>query len=162
MYLSFEFAICFDYCSNLTMLLDQRLFVDLKNSTITSSSDPALRIVVRSDVRPPMKCIENINLLNAVINALKVPIVLDFEQTYGRRVGYQWTGDVGNLFNNLSDVWIGLFAVTSERFQAVRMSTTFWFGGSSEIIYSSISRKNYFTYGLTNSFYLEIQFYQVF
>ena len=116
------------------MLIDQRLCVDLKKSMITSSSDPPLRIVVRSDVRPPMKCIENIILLNAVITGLKVPILLDFEQTYGRRVGDQWTGAVGNLFNNVSDVAIGQFAATSERFQTVRMSNTLWFGNTISIL----------------------------
>ena len=121
------------------MLIDHRLCVDLNNSTITPSSVQPLRIVVRSDVRPPMKCIENINLLNAVIIALKVPILLDFEQTYGRRVGDQWTGAVGNLFNNLSDIAIGHFAATSERFQAVGFSTTLWFGSSISIFSGRLS-----------------------
>ena len=121
------------------MLIDQRLCVDLKNSTITSSSDPPLRILVRSNVRPPMKCIENINLLNGVINALKVPILLDFEQTYGRRVGNQWTGGVGYIVNNMSDIAIVQFGATSERFQVVRISTTLWFGSSISILSGRLS-----------------------
>ena len=122
-----------DHISNLTMIFDQRLCGDLNNSTIISSAVQPLRIVVRSDVTPPMKCIENINLLNAVITALKVPILLDFERTYGRRVGDQWTGAVDKVVNNMSDIAIGQFGATSERFQSVRISTTLWFGSSISI-----------------------------
>ena len=122
-----------DNNSNLAMLIDQRLCVDLNNSTFTFTAVQPLRIVVRSDVRPPMKCIENTNLLNAVITALKVPIFLDFEQTYGRKVADKWTGADGNVVNNISDIAIGQFGATSERFQAVRMSNTLWFGSSISI-----------------------------
>ena len=121
------------------MFLDQRLCVDLNNSTITNSTDPPLRIVVRSDVRPPMKCIENINLLNAIITALKVQIVFDFEKTFGVRVGDQWTGAVGKVINNMSDIAIGLFVATSERYQALGFSPTLWFGSTISIFSGRLS-----------------------
>ena len=116
------------------MILDQRLCVDLINSTITSSAVQPLRIVVRSDVIPPMKCIENINLLNALITALKVPIVFNFEETFGLKIGDQWTGAVGNVMNNMSDIAIGLFVATPERFQALGFSSTLWFGSTISIL----------------------------
>ena len=121
------------------MFLDQRLCVDINNSTITNSSDPPLRIVVRSDVRPPMKCIENVNLIKAIINALKVPIVFDFEQTFGIRVGDQWTGAVGHVMNNMSNIAIGLFVATSERYQALAFSPTLWFGSTISIFSGRLS-----------------------
>ena len=100
-------------------------------------SKPPLRIIVKSGVRPPDKCITNVYLLNPVLNSLAVPFVLD----------YNGQMDLGGVLDdvrtNKSDVAIFPFLVTLQRFEEFKFSTPLGYSSPIAILSGRIPKKAY-------------------
>lgn len=89
---------------------------------------PTVRLSVRSDERPPDKCIAHINVLNAIIDALNTSVVVTYQPLIGREGPNSWNGVIGDLVGNHSDVGVGTFTATYERFRLVRLSPALGYG----------------------------------
>ena len=110
---------------------------DLKNITFVSNVNP-LRITVY-DVKPSIYCNERINIVNSVISAIKMPVHIDFSYPIGRLVNGTWNGSIGRLVNNQSDVAIGTFTATYQRFQWTQLSSMLGYSSSVAILTGRLS-----------------------
>ena len=118
------------------MALDKRICVAINNVTYKSDEAP-LRITM---ITSSHKCNIYINLVNAVINSLAIPIAFGVSPNVGRQVNGTWTGAMHGLVNNKSEVAIGTFAATYDRFQWIQQSTILGYSSPISILYGKISR----------------------
>ena len=79
-------------------------------------------------IRSPDNCIRHINVLNAIIDALNTSVTVNYEPMVGRKGPDGWDGVIGDIVNNRSDVGVGTFSATYERFQLARLSPAIGYG----------------------------------
>ena len=127
------------------MVMDKRLCVALNNVTFKQGGMP-LRVTVFGK-----NTICNLfnNLANAVINAVYTNIQLDFIGNTGKLVDGKWNGAMGQLVDNGSDVVVGSFTTTYERFQYAAMSTPIGHSSPVAIFSGRIAQKT-----LQNDFHI--------
>ena len=114
----------------------------LKNSTVLSNVVP-LRITVNVD-SPSLeeKCLRHMNIVNSVISAIKMPVNIDFSYPIGRLVNGTWNGSIGRLVNNESDVAIGTFTATYQRFQWTQLSSMLGYSSPVAILTGRLSARS--------------------
>ena len=90
----------------------------------TFKNEAPIRITVFG---APLRCYDQAFILNAIINAVRAPVQLEFAQSNGKLLDGKWTGAIGQLVYNRCDVAISKFSATYERFQATQLSTPLYY-----------------------------------
>ena len=108
----------------------------LRIPPVMSSAKPVRITVVGS----PQKCGNKANIVNPVLNVIEEPVSFDFIQSLGRYEMNKWNGAIGQLVYNRSDVAIGTFTATYERFQWTQLSTPLGYSSPIAILSGSLSQ----------------------
>ena len=123
----------------------------LKNSTANQNGSQIgstiIRIMVHSTIKPyeAGKCVYFINVVNSVanvLNSLKIPFVIHTNDVIGRNTFNGWTGVIGELVNNRSDIGISKFAATLERFTMFKISPPLMYSSIISILSGQIHQNN--------------------
>ena len=117
--------------------MDSITCAGLSNFTnkLVDYSKPPLRVIVKSKIKHPDKCIDNINILNSVLRSLTVPFTLDYDENTDSG------GILRNVHANKSDVAIFPFHITHQRFEKFKISTPLGFSSSIAILSGKIPKK---------------------
>lgn len=129
-------------------MLTNIICAGLQNFT-TYSKQSSMRMTICSKIKAPDKCITHINVANSVINVLKIPMNINFNGIIGRQTIDGWTGVIGQLVRNETDVGIGSFMSTLERFTLLKQSSTLGYSSPIAIMSGKIYEnqlKNYFNF----------------
>ena len=120
---------------------NKRLCVGL-NTMANISGNGYIRVVIHSAIKPPDKCINNVNLVNAVLNVIGIPFNIAFIPAFGNCFRGKCDGTVGHVANNSSDIGIGTFSATYDRLQSVQSSTILGYVNPISILSGKLSQKN--------------------
>ena len=83
------------------------------------------------------------NVINAIINAVEVPVKVMSTPTFGKLVNGMWNGAMGELANNETDVLMPGYSITYDRFPWIIPSPTFGYGSPIAILSGKISKNIY-------------------
>ena len=96
----------------------------------------------------PKECYYYINIVNSIISFMKVPYLIQYYQTIGTQNENTWNGVIGDLVNNQSDLGVGPFSMTLQRFDLMKLSAPLGYGSPIAIlsgrIPANINRNNFF------------------
>ena len=92
-------------------------------------------------------CHNHINIVNSVVDAINVPVKIEFSKALGKYENGKWNGAIGSVVNNRSDVAIGTFTATYERSQWTQISSILGYASPVSILsgrHSQHSKQNQF------------------
>ena len=118
------------------MLNKNILCPSLKNISFKVNTKP-VRITVNAIEK---RCFNHINVVNTVINAINAPVELEFKQFIGRYEMGEWTGAIGQVVYNKSDVAIGTFTATYDRSRWTRLSSPLGYSNPVAILSGRLSQ----------------------
>ena len=108
----------------------------LMNSSLLSSSI-SLRIVGHRPIGTAYDYINNI--VNSVITYLKVPYTIRFYSSMGGLTPDGWDGVTGQLINNQSDIGVGPFSITLQRYELMKPSAPLFYSSPVAILSGRIT-----------------------
>ena len=119
----------------------------LINSSNEYGDKATLRIAVLNDCYFTM-----VDYFNDIIRDLKVPFTLTHCDGFGEQVNDQWTGMVGELVSNRSDLTANIAEISYDYYQDIMYSPIFFTGNAITILTGKILANNYNGFSIMNSF----------
>ena len=119
----------------------------LINSKDEYSNKTSLRIAVLKDCYFTL-----VDHFNDIIKALEMPFVLTHCDGYGEQVNGQWTGIVGELVNNRSDLTASISEFNYDYYQSIMYSPVFTSANAITILTGRILANNNNGFWIMNSF----------
>ena len=112
-------------------MTDSRCHV-LKNSS-HNDDIPPLRIALYDNCK-----LTSIDLLNSLTDSLKMPYILTFHPTSKKVYNNGWTGILGDIVDNNSDIGASLYVSTYQRLEVVDFSPMLGYGNGFSILSGKI------------------------
>ena len=112
--------------------------VTLNNIPLQQGVVP-LRITVVLAGQVKKDCYTFYNMINAIINVLKIPVKMIFRPAFGKLVDGKWNGAMGELANNETDVLMPGYSVTYDRFEWSQPSVPIGYSSPISILSGRIS-----------------------